>query len=153
MRGIDVVVAHEGVIGADIVGEWPEQFRLEVHAGDEARDVVRRTPKKAVTHLGEGAVAFGALREFFAIARLEVVEVVGLAVFLVGHLRAPRRIGLEVVEFGNGLDGIAEGGMRRHIVDALVADIDRAPVAQPLDILLARLQHVFVPARTFRRRK
>ena len=63
MRGEDVVVAHELVIVADIVGIFAEQFRLQVHAGDEARDIIRRAAEQAETWFRQHPVRVGALRE------------------------------------------------------------------------------------------
>ena len=60
------------------------------------------------------------------------------AVLLVGHAVAVGRIGLHVVDRGDGRGGAAEGGMGRYVVDPLAADIDDAAVAQRFEMLLAR---------------
>ena len=51
------------------------------------------------------------------------------------------RIGLEVVDAGDGLRRRAKRRMGGDIVDPLAADIDHAAVAQRFQMLLARAQH------------
>src|SRR5208282_4165301 len=54
------------------------------------------------------------------------------------HLLAP----LEIVECRDRAHGVAERPVARHVGDALASDIDGAAVAQALEMILARSQHV-----------
>ena len=63
------------------------------------------------------------------------------AVLLVGHRLVIGRVRLHVVERRHGPGGVAEGGMRCDVVDALAADIDDAAVAQQFEVLFSSAQH------------
>ena len=86
-------------------------------------------------------MAVRALLQILAGLRLEEIDRVAAAVLLVGHGVAVGRIGLEVVDAGDGLRRRAKCRMRGDIVDPLAADIDHAAVAQRFQMLLARAQH------------
>ncbi len=141
VRGEDVVVAHEFVIAPHIVGILPEQFRLQVHAGDEARDVIRRTAEQPEIRLRQHPMRIRALRQLRFGLRLHVIDRVAVAVLFIGQRVALRRIALEIEEIGEGARGVAEGGVVRHVVHALAADIDHAAVAQRFQIVLAGFEH------------
>src|SRR5262245_66647638 len=63
------------------------------------------------------------------------------AILLVGERVPVRRVGFHVVDGGDRLRSIAEGGMTCDVVDPLAADIDDTAVAQRFQMLLARSQH------------
>ena len=61
-----------------------------------------------------------------------------LAVLLEGEQIALRRIGLEIVEPGDGLRAVAERRMAGDVVDPLGADIDDAAVAHAFELFRRR---------------
>jgi len=143
-----VVAAHMLVVVEQVAREAAiaavalvEHLGLHRHAGDEARDVVVGAPDHAVGQIGDAAMRIRALLQIGARGRPQVVGRVPLAALLVGHDVAVGRVGLHVVERGHRVGRVPEGGMGGDVVDLLAADIDPAPVANRLQVLLASLQH------------
>ena len=52
---------------------------------------------------------------------------------------------LEIVQPGDGLDGVLEGGMAGDTVDAFAVDVHGAPVVQALDVVGPRSRHFQIP--------
>src|SRR5215475_1917056 len=73
--------------------------------------------------------------------RLQVVHAVALAVFLECHQVANRRIRFHVEQRGVGSCPVGKGWMRGLILDALLAHVDDATVADALQIFLSGHEH------------
>ena len=82
-----------------------------------------------------------AAREIVTGSASQPRQAVALAVLLEREQIALLRVGLELVEAGDGLRAVAERRMARHVVDALGADIDRAAVAHALELFFSVDQH------------
>ncbi len=142
-HGIDhviVVVADPPIVTLQIVGEGiglGQRVGFHRHTRDERRHMVGRAAEHAEGEFGDHAMALHPPLQVVAALGPQEIDGVAATILLVGQGVAVRRIGLEVIDRGNGGGGIAEGGMAGDIVDALAADIDHATVAQRLEMLLA----------------
>src|SRR5262249_42721756 len=72
---------------------------------------------------------------------LQEIDAAALAVVRERQCLGVGRIRLHVVDRGYAVRRVLERRVLRHIVDALVADIDDAAVVEALEVLLAGSQH------------
>src|SRR5439155_12562814 len=141
---VNVVIAQMPVVAQKIVGVRAgsgQRIGLDHHAGDEGGDVIGRAAEHAKGKVGDAAVAKHAPLQVLAGTRAQEIDRVTAAVLLVAHGLVVGGIRLHVVKRGDGCGRVAKGGVTGDVVDALAADIDDAPVAQQLQVLLARAQH------------
>jgi len=103
--------------------------------------VVGRASDQAVACIRDRLHRPHSAREILAAAAAQPRQPIALAVLLEREQVAPLRIGLELVETGNGPCAVPECRMRGDVVDPLRADIDDAPVAHALEFFLAVDQH------------
>ena len=138
---IEIVLAREVVILQQILAEARaqavEQRRIHRQAGDQTGHLIGRAPDEAIGRVGDGLAAAHSPREIVAVAAAQPIEADALAVLLEREQLALGRIGLEIVEPGDGFRAFAERRMAGDVVDPLRADIDGAAVAHPLKLALA----------------
>ena len=118
-----------------------EHFGLHRQPGQIAGEGVGRAAHQPEAEIRDLAVRAVAAAKVLLRARLQVVHAVALAALLERHDVAESGIGLHVEQRGIGARAAGEGWMRGLIVDALLADIDDAAVADALQIFLAGHQH------------
>jgi hypothetical protein len=135
-----VVVITDEVI-AEAGGESVEELRLHRQPGDQTRDMVGRAPDQPVGRVRDRLHRAHAAAEILAGAAAQPGQAVALAVVLEGEQVALSRVGLEVVQIGDGPGGVLECGMGGDIVDPLRADIDGAAVPHALKLFFSVDQH------------
>jgi hypothetical protein len=144
-REIEIVLARMVVVtrevGAETGGERVEQLGLHRQPRDQARDVVGRAPDQAVGRVRNRLHRAHAAGEILARTAAQPGQAVALAVFLEREQLALLRIGLELVEVGDGACGVPEGGVTGDVVHPLGADIDGAAVAHALELFFSADQH------------
>src|SRR5215475_1407411 len=146
---VEVVVTDVPVVGEQMVrlAMRPREFvHLHRHARDKAGDVIRRPPEQAIRQVGDFSMPEHTTLEIVPRLRAQVVDGMAPALFLVSHGLTMCRVGLHVVERRNGPYGVTKRGMRRDVLDPLVAQIDYPPVPQRLHMLFACLQHHLPPS-------
>ncbi len=144
-REVEIVLARVVVVADQVLAEAGaqpvEQRGVHREPGDQARDMVGRATDQAVGGVRDRLHRAHAAREVLAGAAAQPGQPIALAVLLEGEQLALVRIGLELVEAGNGLRGILEGAVARDVVDPLGADIDGAAVAHALELFFSADQH------------
>ena len=154
---VELVVPGMAVIAGKRAGAFLvvvfEDVQPHVHAGDAGGDVVRGAAEKPAVQLGPG------------LQRLAPLDQLGVASGeLPDPVRAPRAVrrperhqveigppALEIVEFSDGCDGIAERRMGGDVPDDPAVQVDLPTVPQSLDVLFAGLDHLAsLPAGTQR---
>src|ERR1051325_7947909 len=106
-----------------------------------------RAAKQAVAKRRDRAVQPRAPGEI--VLRLCPQEVGAVALAVLGEAEGRVRA-LQVVDRGDRTRGIAKRRMRGDVVNALRADVDRAAVAQRLEVLISAFQHDLLPCRRSR---
>ena len=118
-----------------------EDLRPHGHAGHRAGAGIGRASEHAAAEVGDDLVRARAPHQILAATRPQEVHAVALAVFLVAHGLAQLASRLELIKRRVSARAVAESGMARGVLDALVGDVDRAAVADALQVFAARLQH------------
>ena len=103
--------------------------------------MVGRAADQAVGRVRDRLHRPHAAREIVAGAAAQPRQAIALAVLLEREQVALVRVGLEVVEAGDGLRAVPERRMAGDVVDPLGADIDRAAVAHALELFFSVDQH------------
>ena len=103
--------------------------------------MVGRAPDQAVGCVGDRFHRAHPAGQVLASAAAQPRQAVALAVLLEREQFVPLRIGLELVEAGNGLRGVSERGVAGDVVDPLGADIDGAAVAHAFELFFPADQH------------
>src|SRR5262249_4398134 len=86
-------------------------------------------------------MAFIARMQVLTSAAAQPPEAIALAVLLEREQIVLLRIGLQVVEIGNGAGGISECGMACYVTDPLGADVNGAPVSHAFQLFCSTDQH------------
>src|SRR5439155_1045937 len=118
------------VPGKRILTEWCVELWVGPEARHERRLVVRRASHEAITEPRPRGNGVPRCEQFLGrrarrkkLVRADPIGVDG------GEEVTLRRIMERVVEAHDRAGGIAEGGVRRHILDALTVDVDLAGIA------------------------
>ena len=128
-------------IGPAAAGLAVEHLRLHRKPGEIAGEGVGRAAHQTEAEIRNLAVRAVAAAQVLLRTRLQVVHAVALARFLERHDVAESRIRLQVEQRGISASAAGKGRMRRLVLDALLADVDDAAVADALQILLSGHQH------------
>ena len=152
MRETEIVVAHEHVIGAQILGKMAvlvaKGVRRRRQPGQEDVHEIGATAEHAAGRIHPQFDHFAPAHEIRDRARLDERQTDRRAIDRrrEGHPRCQRRVMLHVVEIGEALCRPGKARVLRHVGDSLAVNMDAPLVAQRCKKSLAGANaHVFLP--------